>query len=134
MSGSTTTPSRLPWYSVATGAVILIGFASIAGYLVYVSGVIGKEDQLHWDRLLLIFNAIQTLTVAAAGVLLGTTVQQARVASAEARADTAEGDAKASQVDAAKAEAARRLLEHLDPPGDAAAGQALISHIGAVLR
>ncbi|TYC78766.1 hypothetical protein [Novosphingobium sp. BW1] len=124
-------PVRLPWYSVATGAIILIGFASLVFYLVSVSGVIGKDEQMRWDRLMLIFNAVQTLTVAAAGVLLGTTVQQARVASAEARADAAEGNAKAAQSDAEKAAAARRLIDGLDPPGGA--GDAALAQIRAVL-
>jgi hypothetical protein len=124
------TPTRLPWYSVATGAIILVGFSWLAYFMVGAAGAIGQDDQFHWDRLLLIFNAVQTLTVAAAGVLLGTTVQQARVASAEARADAAEGDAKGARTDAAKAEAARRLIEHLDPPGG---GDVTLAQLRAVL-
>jgi len=129
-----TDQARLPWYSLITGAIILGGFAWFTYYMVVSASTIGKDDQFHWDRLLLIFNAIQTLTVAAAGVLLGTTVQQARVASAENRADAAQSAATAAQTDAAKAAAARKLIEQLDPPGAAATDRsALLAQVRAVL-
>lgn len=110
---------RLPWYTILTGAIILTGFTWLAYFMISIGSTLGQQDQYRWDRLLLIFNAVQTLTVAAAGALLGSSVQQARVASAEARADAADASAKTTQAQAAKAEAARRLVENLDPPGTA---------------
>lgn len=128
-------PARLPWYTIVTGAVILVGFTWLTYFMVSVGTTLGKDDQFRWDRLLLIFNAVQTLTVAAAGALLGSAVQQGRVASAEARADAADATAKISQSDAAKAEAARKLVEDLEPPGNAQSGeQSLLQHLKAVLR
>lgn len=129
------TPVRLPWYTIMTGAVILIGFSWLTYFMVSVGTTLGKEDQFRWDRLLLVFNAVQTLTVAAAGALLGSAVQQGRVASAEARADAADATAKINQTGAAKAEAARSLVENLDPPGGTLSHeQTLLEHLRAVLK
>ena len=130
----TPAPTRLPWYAILTGAVILIGFSWLTYYMVSMGTTFGKDDQFRWDRLLLIFNAVQTLTVAAAGALLGSAVQQGRVSSAEARADAADAAAKANQTEAAKAEAARRLVENLGPPGSTPPSmQMLLDHLRAVL-
>lgn len=83
--------------------------------------------------LLFIFNAVQTLTVAAAGVLLGTSVQQARVASGKARADAALTTAKEVQGDAAKAQAARKLIESLEPPGKGPSSDTAMAHLRAII-
>lgn len=126
--------ARLPWYAIATGAMILLGFSWLTYFMVRVRMQLDERQQFRRERLLLIFNAVHTLTVAAAGALLGTVVQQGRVASAEARADAADATAKTNQGDAAKAETARRLVENLDPPGGVPTGdQALLQHLRAVL-
>ena len=72
------TQARLPWYAIVTGAVILLGFSWFTYFMVSVGMQLDQKQQFRWDRLLLIFNAVQTLTVAAAGALLGTVVQQGR--------------------------------------------------------
>jgi hypothetical protein len=126
--------ARLPWYAVLTGAIILLGFSWLAYLMVEAALNLGEKEQYRWDRLLLVFNSVQTLTVAAAGALLGTAVQQGRVASAEARADAAGAAARANQSDAAKAETARKLVEGLDPPGNAPTSeQALLNQLKVVL-
>ncbi|KAK0340351.1 hypothetical protein LTR94_030894, partial [Friedmanniomyces endolithicus] len=81
-----------------------------------------------------------TITVAAGGALLGTTVQatatKERVADANDRAEQAESSARQSFANAAKAEAAKHLLENLEPPGnpDAEADRsAIVAQLRAVL-
>lgn len=125
--------SSVPWYTLLTGAIILAGFLWLAYFMVSFGAVLGRDDQYRWDRLLFIFNAVQTLTVAAAGVLLGSSVQQARVASAEARADAADTTAKQVQSDAAKIQAARKLIENLTPPGSGTPFDTAIVQLRAVI-
>jgi hypothetical protein len=130
--------TKQPWYTLFTAAIILIGFFGLCYFMMSHGMTLGKDDQFRWDRLLLIFNAVQTLAVAAAGALLGSAVQQARVASAEARADAADSSAKQAQTDAVKAEATRRAIEeHVNPPGGgqpAMSDEALIAQIRAIVR
>jgi hypothetical protein len=128
--------TKQPWYTPFTAAIILIGFFGLCYFMMSHGMTLGEEDQFRWDRLLLIFNAVQTLAVAAAGALLGSAVQQARVASAEARADAADSSAKQAQTDAAKAEATRKLIENLDPPGSgtpAMTADTVIAQIRAIV-
>jgi hypothetical protein len=110
------TPSTgAPWYTIVVAIAILVGFGFMCVFMLEKAGVIHDDDQIHWERMVLVFNSIQTLAAAAAGVLLGTSVQMARVASAEGRA-------QANEADAAKADAARRALRNLQPPGAPAQG------------
>lgn len=102
--------SKLPWYTLITAILILGGFVVVTQFMIDVGQSLPKDDQFKWDRLITIFNTVQTLAVAAAGVLLGAAVQQSRVTSAEA-------SAKANADDAAKAKAAREALKELQPPG-----------------
>ena len=102
---------RAPWYTIVVAILILAAFAALCRYLLVEGVPLDPKTQQHqWDRMLIIFNAIQTMAAAAAGALLGTTVQQARVASAEQRAQLNEQDAR-------KADAARKQIGNLQPPG-----------------
>lgn len=96
--------------SLITAVILLGGFAWVTSFMIGEGKTLPATDQYKWERLLSIFNAVQTLAVAAAGVLLGTTVQQGRVAIAEA-------SAKANAEDASKANAVRETLNRLQPPG-----------------
>ncbi|RJF93494.1 hypothetical protein [Sphingomonas cavernae] len=132
--------TKIPRYSLLAGSVILLVFALLVWIMMTQGMQLEENQQYRWDRLLLIFNAVETMAVAAAGVLLGTTVQQGRVAAAEARAADAQTDAKSASVTAAKAtsklEAARRISEGVDPPGagrDNAEIIAAINNLKAVL-
>lgn len=91
----------LPVYAVIAGAVILIFFGIIAWQMMFYFS--GLPQTGVWDRALVVFNSLQALAFAAGGALLGTTVQQARVNDAVARAKQVEGDAD-------KARAARQIL------------------------
>ena len=104
---------KLPWYSLLTAVILLGGFVLVTNFMIDVGQTLPKEEQFKWERLITIFNTVQTLAVAAAGVLLGTAVQQTRVNSAEA-------SAKANSDDAAKARAAREAIRGLQPPGSPA--------------
>ena len=125
--------SRLPWYSLITGAIIVASFCWLAYYMATLAASLGREDQYRWDRLLFIFNAVQTLAVAAAGVLLGSSVQQARVASAEARADAAGATSDRLQTEAVKAQLARKLVNDLTPPGVDQPTGALVAQLKTIL-
>ena len=107
----------LAWVVPVIAGAILIGFAVLCGVMLYSGLNLGKDDQFRWDRALFVFNAVQAIATAAAGALLGTVVQQGRVATAEGRAANAEADAKLNADEARKAKAARKLLSDLQPPG-----------------
>jgi hypothetical protein len=102
--------SKLPTYTLLTGLIVLVGFVVLCVYMIDASMALGKDEQFRWDHLLVVFNSIQTMAAAALGVLLGTTVQQARVDSARARADVAEAKADQNAKGATKTEAVRGLL------------------------
>lgn len=95
---------KYPWYTLISATVILFGFILLANFMINTGQSLPENEQFKWDRLITIFNALQTIAVAAAGVLLGTAVQQSRVA-------TAEEAAKSNADDAAKAKAAREALK-----------------------
>lgn len=101
---------KLPWYTLVVGLALLVAFGLLSWFMLDKGATLPANAQHVWDRMLLIFNAVQTMAAAAVGVLLGTSVQQARVASAERRAEEKE-------YDAAKAQAARKLINGLQPPG-----------------
>jgi PBP1b-binding outer membrane lipoprotein LpoB len=117
---------KLPWYSLLTAVILLGGFLLIANFMIDVGQTLPKDEQYKWERLITIFNTVQTLAVAAAGVLLGTAVQQARVTSAEA-------SAKTNADEAAKAKAAREALRGLQPPGAGAPKAEDINVVRAIL-
>jgi len=104
------TPSKLPWYTLIVGLLILIGFGWLCAYMVHASASLPKEEQFRWDHLVVVFNSIQTMAAAALGVLLGTTVQQARVDAAKSKAEAAEAKADTNAKHAVKNEAVRSLL------------------------
>jgi hypothetical protein len=102
--------SKLPWYTLWAGLIVLVGFAVLCIYMIDASRSLPKDEQFRWDHLLVIFNSIQTMAAAALGVLLGTTVQQARVDAARAQAQAAEAKADKNQQEAGKNQAVRGLL------------------------
>ncbi|WP_454258916.1 hypothetical protein [Pseudoxanthomonas mexicana] len=131
--GNQSSSGRLPWYSLVTAAIVIIGFFWLAYYMATLAASLGREDQYRWDRLLFVFNAVQTLTVAAAGVLLGSSVQQARVASAESRADAAGATSQQLQAEAVKAQLARNLVNSVNPPGGERQVESVIAQLKEIL-
>ena len=102
--------SKLPTYTLWTGMIVLVGFTVLCVYMIDASRTLAKDEQFRWDHLLVVFNSIQTMAAAALGVLLGTTVQQARVDAARAQAKAAEAKAESNEQHAVKNKAARSLL------------------------
>jgi len=104
---------HLPWYAAVVGIMIFLAFAWFCYDLIEQATTIDNDaNRYKWDRLLLMFNAVQGMAAAAVGALLGTTVQQARV-------ETAEQRAASNAQSAAKVAAARELIDGLQPPGGA---------------
>jgi hypothetical protein len=99
--------------ALIVGILVVAGFAWLCIHMVGQSTRIDNQGQQYqWDRLVLVFNAVQAMAAAALGAILGVTVQQARVEAAEQKA-------AANSEDAAKAKAARHMFQGLQPPGAA---------------
>jgi|GraSoiStandDraft_4_1057263.scaffolds.fasta_scaffold2344780_1 hypothetical protein len=120
------------WIAYGAATLVVVVFLFFCNSMFEQAQTLPAEAQFRWDRMVMIFNTVQTIATAAAGVLLGTTVQQARVASAEARANKADAQASANQSEASKAAAARRVLSELQPPGQGD-GNPTIKALQAVL-
>ena len=101
------------WYSIIAAMIIVFLFLGLSWYMLHDVAATDPTVQYRWERALSIYNGLQALAAAAAGVLLGTTVQQSNVKAAEARAD-------AAQTGAQKANAAKQVLNSQPPPGGAA--------------
>jgi hypothetical protein len=116
--------SKLPWYTLIVGIIVLVGFGWLCFYMVDASANLPKDEQFRWDHLVVIFNSIQTMAAAALGVLLGTTVQQARVDAAKSKADAAEAKADANAQHAVKNDAVRSIIAGAHTEGVGAADPA----------
>jgi hypothetical protein len=118
--------TRMTWYGLLVALVIFIGFGWLCWFMAGNAVSLGQDHQYVWDRLVLLFNAVQSFASAAVGALLGTAVQQARVVRAEATAE-------ANAADAEKARSARNLIANLQPPGGGQSS-APVESIAAVLK
>ena len=125
--------SKLPWYSLIVGVLVVIGFAWLCAYMVNASANLPKDEQFRWDHLVVVFNSIQTMAAAALGVLLGTTVQQARVDAAQSKAEVAEAKAETNAKHALKNEAVRTILAGGHSEGVAADPAATLRAVEATL-
>jgi len=105
----------MPIYTLLTAVAITLSYLVLTYYMLDLAGHpemardAGAIDKLRWDRTISVYNGIQTLAFAAAGVLLGTTVQASRVSDAKEIAN-------ANVADADKAKAARAIV-NVPPPG-----------------
>ena len=100
--------STLSKTTLIVGIVVLVGFGVLTFYMIRMNSKLPADQQ--WDHLVVIFNSIQAMAAAALGVLLGTTVQQARVDAANARAKLFENERRQYENDAIKNNAIRSLL------------------------
>jgi hypothetical protein len=133
MNDDSTDTQRIAWMTPVAAGVMVIAFAVLCGVMLHTGLRLAENEQFRWDRALFVFNAVQAIALAAAGALLGTTVQGVRVKDAETRAAGAEADAKLNAEDAAKARAARDLIDGLQPPGGGKSA-ASVEALEAVLR
>jgi len=109
--------SRLPWYTLVVALVVLVGFGWLCFEMLNAATTLPKDEQFRWDHIVVVFNSLQTMAAAALGVVLGTTVQQARVDAAQSQASADQAKADANAGEAAKADAARKLITGLQAPG-----------------
>lgn len=86
---------------------ILLAFGLLLIWLLH--GARSAEETV-WSRLMVLYSGVEALAFAAAGALLGTQVQKARIEAAEDRADALGRDAKEGAARAADAEARGRSL------------------------
>lgn len=95
---STATPSLpskpTPWYALAAATILLIAYLVMTGVMFF---VFSGKDNPNWQNALTIYSGFQAFATAAGGVLLGTTIQQVRVAAAERDATTAKADRDKAQ-------------------------------------
>ncbi len=90
-------PVLSPWIPVATAVLILVAFVILFNHVLQRSAIIDDKHQYLWDRLLLLYNSVQTIVVAAASALLGVQVSAAQVAAA--RASGAQSEARVTQLE-----------------------------------
>lgn len=132
--------SNLSVTTLVVGIIVLIGFAALCFHMISVSGSLKADEQHKWDHSVVIFNSIQAMAAAALGVLLGTTVQQARVDAANAKATLAEKKRRENEKDGLKNEAIRGLLsdsQALEPQAlkrEAAEPAATVSAVRKILE
>ncbi len=89
---------RLSGSGLVIGAVILVAWGILMGYMASVAGVAGETE---WARLAWVFGSLQAVAFTAAGAIFGTRVQRDRVQAAEARADANSKDAENGRAFAA---------------------------------
>jgi hypothetical protein len=97
------------WLPSVSAAVILIFFAVLLLKMFDLAATVSDDKQ--WGRLLFLYNGLEALAFAAAGVLLGERVQRSRALAAENRADASEAKADDAQQDAAQATANGKALK-----------------------
>ena len=100
-----TKPAKL---AIGTAFIVVAGFAILCFAMIRAAMTVTPEQ---WDHLVVVFNSVQAMAAAALGVLLGTTVQQARVDAAYGRAALAETRRAAAEEDQLKAKVARTLVD-----------------------
>jgi hypothetical protein len=103
--------SPAPVYALIAAALLLTIYL---GMTVVMFWLFSEKDNQHWQNALTIYNGFQAFATAAGGLLLGTTIQRARVAAAEQHATQAKTESIASR---AKLDALRDTLS-----ADAGAG------------
>jgi hypothetical protein len=96
-------------YAVALGVLIAYGF--FTWWMVH-SFTVATED---WTRLTVIYGGVSGIVLAAAGVVLGTAVQQPRVKSAEDDANQAKTEASRLRTDAAVGRSVEGALAAIPP-------------------
>jgi len=126
--------SKLSLTTLVVGLLVLAGFGLLCFYMIEVSASLPKDEQFRWDHLVVVFNSIQAMAAAALGVLLGTTVQQARVDAANSRAALSEEKRRANEKDGTKNAAIRRLLGETQPSArDSGAPDDTLKAVRAIL-
>lgn len=117
-----------------TAIILLSGFSCLCFFMISKGLTLTESEEYKWSRMVFVFNAIQAIATASAGVLLGTNVAtrvaNARVADARSLAEAASKEAESNKEDAEGARAARKLLDGLEPPG----GETLESLDGKELK
>lgn len=100
MSDQTITEKVAGWGTrIAAAVLTIIYFGFVVGLLYHFAWTDNAVG--NWERALVIFNGVASIGFAAAGVLLGTTVQQANVSNARrdaAEAKVGETQAKANET------------------------------------
>ena len=100
----------IPTLAVVSAVLILVFFAFAVWRMFAIAGDEATTD-MHWSRVLFIYNALEAMAFAAAGVLLGERVQRSRAVAAEARADQAAERADEATESAARSEANGKALK-----------------------
>jgi hypothetical protein len=123
-------PTKTPWYALAAAVVVVVAFVWLCIAMIHAAKTASSTE---WDHLVVVFNSVQTMAAAALGVLLGTSVQQAKVDAARSRAVAAETRRDVAEEKALKADAARKIVtEALD--GEQHGHEATLRAVAATLK
>ena len=109
VAGASSAAKVATWLPSVAAAVILVFFAVILRDMF--EHATSATTDAQWQRLLFLFNGLESLAFAAAGVLLGERVQRSRAQAAESRAERAEGKADEAQQEAAEATANGKAIK-----------------------
>ena len=102
-------PEAKPTYTLLTAGILVLFYLALTGVMFAQAGAI---DASAWQNKLIIYNGFTAFAATAAGVLLGTQIQQANVT--EARAELAE-----------KKAGIKALLEDVGQPGSGGGAESM---------
>lgn len=91
-SDGLTAMAKVPRYAVLTAAIILVVYLGLTFIMIFALSKYPNDDP-RWTHALLIYNGFMSFATAAAGLLLGTQIQQGAVEASQKDA----ADAKASE-------------------------------------
>jgi hypothetical protein len=120
-----TTPVNEPRYRLWTAVIILILYVALCIYMISVLSD-NSTNAPNWDHALVVFNAFGAIAMSAAGVLLGTEIQQETVNSANRESARIRSAAKEALGILSEAPAAGDKVAN---DSNKRAAQLLLSHI-----
>ena len=80
--------AKVPRYAIISAAIIVLVFLGLTLVMMFSVSSYADND-VHWTHSLLIYNSFMSFATAAAGVLLGTQIQQSSVAASQKQATEA---------------------------------------------
>ena len=120
-----TTPASEPRYRLWTAVIILILYVALCIYMISVLSD-NSTNAPKWDHALVVFNAFGAIAMSAAGVLLGTEIQQETVNSANREAARIRSAAKEALAILSETPSAD---DRVDTNSNKRAAELLLSHI-----
>ena len=86
-------PAKLPAYAVWCAGILIATYLAMTFVMFF---QFSGKDNPNWQNAMTVYNGFQAFATAAAGLLLGTTIQQTRVNNAERQAAQAKNERDAA--------------------------------------